>query len=139
LYIIPQVSEALRPISNKSGDESEMTGEDGVHISPEELCEIVATHVGLNSASQVLMAHPTDGLPVQQHSNDYAVLYLPAMNQLLVVVCGTRMIPAPKMRDVFMDLWADAEPFLNGEAHQGMALGAKNILNKVCPWKFKSF
>ena len=41
------------------------------------------------------------------------------------------MIPAPKMSDVFMDLSAKAEPFLNGRAHQGMAIGARNILEKI--------
>jgi hypothetical protein len=38
------------------------------------------------------------------------------------------MIPAPNMKDVFMDLQADHEPFLHGMAHKGMAIGAKNIL-----------
>ncbi len=53
--------------------------------------------------------------------------------QLLIVICGTRMIPAPKMKDVFMDLYADAMPFLDGEAHMGMALGARNIMDKIRP------
>ena len=53
--------------------------------------------------------------------------------QVLVVICGTRMIPTPKMKDVFMDLHADAEPFLDGVAHRGMARGAKNILGKIMP------
>jgi len=60
------------------------------------------------------------------------------------------MMPAPNMKDVFMDLQAgsqfksysqqsatfiitfqlDSEQFLHGKAHKGMALGAKNILSK---------
>ncbi len=40
------------------------------------------------------------------------------------------MIPAPNMKDVFMDLQADSEQFLHGKAHKGMAQGAKNILVK---------
>ena len=44
------------------------------------------------------------------------------------VICGTRMIPAPNMKDVIMDLQADSEQFLHGKAHKGMAFGAKNIL-----------
>jgi len=131
--VCAKVGEALRPIDNKTGDENAMTGEDGEAISRDQLRVNVAAAVGLPSSDQVLMAHPTDNLPVQEHSNDYAVLFLPSLNQLLVVVCGTRMIPAPKMRDVFMDLWADAEPFLGGEAHQGMSLGARNILTKIRP------
>lgn len=35
------------------------------------------------------------------------------------------------MSDVFMDLCATAEPFLNGKAHRGMAIGARNILTKI--------
>ena len=54
-------------------------------------------------------------------------------HQILVVICGTRMIPTPKMKDVFMDLHADAEPFLDGVAHRGMAVGARNILGKIMP------
>ena len=50
---------------------------------------------------------------------------------IVINICGTRMIPAPKMSDVFMDLYATAEPFLNGKAHRGMAIGANNILNKI--------
>ena len=37
-----------------------------------------------------------------------------------MVICGTRMFPTPKMKDVFMDLYADPEPFLHGQAHNGM-------------------
>ena len=32
------------------------------------------------------------------------------------------------MKDIFMDLQADHEQFLHGQAHKGMAIGAKNIL-----------
>ena len=32
------------------------------------------------------------------------------------------------MRDVFMDLYAESVPFLNGKGHQGMVIGATNIL-----------
>ena len=30
-----------------------------------------------------------------------------------------------------MDLYATAEPFLHGRAHRGMAIGARNILDKI--------
>ena len=41
------------------------------------------------------------------------------------------MIPSPKMKDVFMDLHADAEPFLHGQGHRGFVAGAQNILEKI--------
>ena len=43
------------------------------------------------------------------------------------------MLPAPKMKDVFMDLYADTTPFLHGHAHMGMAMGSRNILKKIMP------
>ena len=68
---------------------------------------------------EVLFAHATDSLHVDEHCPDCAVLLLHQQKQILVVICGTRMIPSPKMKDVFMDLYADSAPFLHGEAHMG--------------------
>ena len=70
---------------------------------------------------------------MDDHCPDFAVVLLHKLKQVLVVICGTRMIPTPKMKDVFMDLHADAEPFLDGVAHRGFAVGAKNILGKIMP------
>ncbi len=79
----------------------------------------------------VIFAHATDSLHVDKHCPDFSVLVLREIKQVLIVICGTRMIPAPKMKDVFMDLYADAMPFLDGEAHMGMAMGARNIIGKI--------
>ena len=66
---------------------------------------------------------------MDDHCPDFAVVLLHKLKQVLVVICGTRMIPTPKMKDVFMDLHADAEPFLDGVAHRGFAVGAKNFVD----------
>ncbi len=87
----------------------------------------VAESAGLD----VLFAHATDSLHVDQHCPDFAVVVVHGLKQLVICICGTRMFPAPKMRDVFMDLYADSMPFLHGNAHMGMAIGAKNILAKI--------
>ena len=50
--------------------------------------------------------------------------------QILINICGTRMIPTPHMHDVFMDLIADSTDFLDGKAHRGMAAGSNNICSK---------
>ena len=50
--------------------------------------------------------------------------------QILVNICGTRMIPIPRMSDVFMDLMADTTEFLSGKAHRGMAQGSNNIYER---------
>lgn len=79
---------------------------------------------------EVWLANATDDQVVEEHCPDFALL-VNHQHQLIVInICGTRMIPAPKMSDVFMDLHAKAEPYLDGLAHQGMAIGADNILQK---------
>ena len=79
---------------------------------------------------QPLLANATDDSIVEEHCPDFALLLDHPHQMIVINICGTRMIPAPKMSDVFMDLYATAEPFLNGHAHRGMAIGAKNILKK---------
>ena len=82
-------------------------------------------------AIEVKLANATDDRLVDQHCPDFALL-LDHPHQLIVInICGTRMMPAPKMADVFMDLYATAEPFMHGKAHRGMAIGARNILTKT--------
>ena len=79
----------------------------------------------------ILVAHSTDSRHLEGgHCPDFAVVLIHEHKQILVNICGTRMIPQPKMMDVFMDLAADATPFLNGRAHRGMAVGSNNILDK---------
>ena len=49
---------------------------------------------------------------------------------VLVTLLGTRIFPNPSIYDVVMDLRAETVPFLDGEAHAGMVVGMKNILDK---------
>ena len=78
-----------------------------------------------------MLANATDDSSVEDHCPDFALL-LDHPHQLIVInICGTRMIPAPKMSDVFMDLHATATEFLHGKAHTGMAIGGRNILTKI--------
>ena len=79
---------------------------------------------------EVWMANATDDQVVEEHCPDFALLVTHQHQLIVINICGTRMIPAPKMSDVFMDLHAKAEPYLDGLAHQGMAIGADNILQK---------
>ena len=64
------------------------------------------------------------------HCPDFAVILVHHHRQILVNICGTRMIPTPHMSDVFMDLLADSTEFLDGKAHRGMALGSNNIYER---------
>ncbi len=106
--------------------------EDGNLIEREEIYENVVNSTGV-SRENILFAHATDSYHVTDHCPDFAVVLIHELNQILVIICGTRMMPTPKMKDVFMDLHADAEPFLRGVAHRGMAAGALNILSKITP------
>ena len=49
---------------------------------------------------------------------------------VLVTLLGTRIFPNPSVYDVVMDLRAETVPFLGGEAHSGMVIGMRNILDK---------
>ena len=52
---------------------------------------------------------------------------------VLVTLLGTRIFPNPSVYDVVMDLRAGTVPFLGGEAHSGMVIGMRNILDKSFP------
>jgi len=80
---------------------------------------------------ETLLAHATDSSSVADHCPDFALLLDRTRKLIVINICGTRMIPAPKMSDVFMDLHATAIDCLHGKAHGGMAIGAKNIMIKI--------
>ena len=46
----------------------------------------------------ILFAHATDSLHVDDHCPDFSVVILHDLEQILITICGTRMIPAPKMK-----------------------------------------
>ncbi len=69
---------------------------------------------------EVVYGYSTDANLVEKHCPDFALLLDHPHQTIVINICGTRMIPAPKMSDVFMDLYATAEPFLHGKAHKGM-------------------
>ena len=48
----------------------------------------------------------------------------------MVTILGTRIFPAPNIYDIVMDIRAETQPFLGGEAHAGMVIGAKNLMSR---------
>eukprot|EP00096_Caligus_rogercresseyi_P013995 TRINITY_DN6551_c0_g1_i1.p1 TRINITY_DN6551_c0_g1~~TRINITY_DN6551_c0_g1_i1.p1 ORF type:complete len:480 (-),score=126.21 TRINITY_DN6551_c0_g1_i1:878-2317(-) len=88
---------------------------------------------GLVPPEDVLYAHSTDKGNLGEHCPDFALTLERGPKLIVLTICGTRMIPAPEMQDVFMDLYADSEPFLHGHAHRGMAIGCRNILERILP------
>jgi len=65
------------------------------------------------------------------HCPDFALTIDREQQCLVLTLLGTRITPAPNMHDIIMDLRAGSQPFMGGEAHAGMAIGAENILAKV--------
>ena len=111
---------------NRSGPDETYTDQD-----TSALVEHLAANTGLPS-EDILVAHSTDAKHLEGgHCPDFAVVVIHHHQVILINVCGTRMIPQPKMSDVFMDLAADAVPFIEGGAHKGMAVGTDNILAKA--------
>ena len=88
------------------------------------------TVIGLEP-EDLLLAHASDKNGLGDHCPDFALTLQREHKLVILTICGTRMIPAPEMKDVFMDLYADTEKFLHGHAHRGMAIGCNNILEKV--------
>ena len=50
------------------------------------------TETGLDREN-ILFAHATDSYHVADHCPDFCVVLLHDLNQVLIVICGTRMIP----------------------------------------------
>ena len=105
--------------------------EDGIEMNSKSLIDHLANHTGMLD-KDIIMAHTTDSEDLEDgHCPDFALVLIHHHQVILVNVCGTRMIPVPKMMDVFLDLAAEAVPFMEGRAHRGMAMGCDNILAKV--------
>lgn len=120
-HIIVKVSNALKSFQQN------VEIEEDVH---QQLCHHVGQAIEFEEKN-VLFAHQTDSENVDAgHCPDFAVILVHHHRQILVNICGTRMIPTPHMSDVFMDLMADSTEFLTGKAHRGMALGSNNIYER---------
>jgi len=124
-HMCTRIGKALRSFESDSEEESSVVSQDS-----DGLVDHLVSELGIPK-EDVLVAHSTDSAHLKEgHCPDFAVVLMHHHQQVLINVCGTRMIPQPKMSDVFMDLAADAVPFRDGKAHQGMAVGAQNILAK---------
>ena len=74
---------------------------------------------------------PDETPSIRDHCPDFTITLDRSHSAVVVTLLGTRMFPAPKVQDIVMDLRAETTPFLNGVAHEGMAIGANNILEKT--------
>ena len=74
---------------------------------------------------------PDEAPSIRDHCPDFTITLDRNHSAVVVTLLGTRMFPAPKVQDIVMDLRAETTPFLDGEAHEGMAIGANNILDKT--------
>jgi len=70
---------------------------------------------------------------ISSHTPDFTIMVDRSQSLVLVTLLGTRIFPNPSVYDVVMDLRAELVPFLGGEAHSGMVIGMRNIMDKSFP------
>ena len=70
---------------------------------------------------------------VSHYTPDHVVTLDRKRKLIILTILGTQVFPRPQPLDIIMDLLADTRPFLQGEAHSGIALGAINIIKKTGP------
>ena len=122
-HVSVKIGEGLRGF--KQDDEA------GIEENTKGLIDHLSNHTGMPD-NDIIMAHTTDSEDLEDgHCPDFALVLIHHHQVILVNVCGTRMIPVPKMMDVFLDLAAEAVPFMEGRAHRGMAMGCDNIIEKA--------
>ena len=62
------------------------------------------------------------------HTSDFTICLDREQGAVVVTILGTRIFPAPNIYDIVMDIRAETQPFLDGEAHAGMVIGARNLM-----------
>lgn len=67
---------------------------------------------------------------IENHCPDFTITLDRDQRAVVVTLLGTRIFPHPSIYDVVMDLRAETRPFMEGQAHAGMAIGAQNIMNR---------
>ena len=75
--------------------------------------------------------NPDEAPSISGHCPDFTITLDRNQSAVVITLLGTRMFPSPKVQDIVMDLRAERTSFLDGEAHEGMAIGANNILDKT--------
>ncbi|XP_023348320.1 uncharacterized protein LOC111717035, partial [Eurytemora carolleeae] len=67
-------------------------------------------------------------LDFEDHTPDHVISVHPSSKCVILTILGTRIFPRPSPQDIIMDLAAKTIKFDEGEAHCGMAMGARNLL-----------
>ena len=70
---------------------------------------------------------------IEKHCPDFTVTVDKDLRAVVVTLLGTRIFPHPSIYDVVMDLRAETRPFMGGQAHAGMVIGAQNIMDRSFP------
>jgi len=79
----------------------------------------------------IVYVHKADRERFDTHSPDFVVAVIHQHRQILINICGTRMVPAPSMPDIVMNLLTNNEEFVIGKAHSGMVIGCKNVYTMI--------
>ena len=67
---------------------------------------------------------------ISSHTSDFTICLDREQGAVVVTILGTRIFPAPNIYDIVMDIRAETQPFLDGEAHAGMVIGARNLMSR---------
>lgn len=87
---------------------------------------------GLRTREEVLLAHISDQNQEEEgHCPDFALIIIHEHRQILLNICGNRLVNIPRIADVFADLMADSAPFLKGRAHKEMVDGCVSVFDQV--------
>ena len=87
----------------------------------------------LNLTPNIFQDESPEQPSISSHTPDFTITVDRSQSLVLVTLLGTRMFPNPSVCDVVMDLRAELVPFLGGEAHSGMVIGMRNIMDKSFP------
>jgi len=67
---------------------------------------------------------------IEDHCPDHVISVHHDASLVVLTILGTRIFPRPNAQDIIMDCACKTMEFHDGEAHSGMAIGARNLLKQ---------
>jgi len=80
---------------------------------------------------QIVFSLMKDSDILDDHSPDIMLIVHHERKEVILTICGTKITPHPSAADIMLDLHAQATPFHQGKAHEGIALACNTILRLV--------
>ncbi|XP_023327070.1 sn1-specific diacylglycerol lipase beta isoform X2 [Eurytemora carolleeae] len=77
---------------------------------------------------EMVLFHVKDATTLEDQAPDTALIIHHDRQEIVLTICGTKITPAPSMGDIMLDLHCDSIEYLEGKAHEGIAIAAENVL-----------